>query len=130
MVNSVEPQHGARQLTGPLRPVLRNAASRLFAFLPDGRIWAAMNYQSKIVGQERSWDQVEQRVVTADVQVWVPSGGTSSRANWVEMAAIGNIGRRDRFEVRWTLWDIFPRSLNDIVEPVTNNWSVGFHNTG
>jgi hypothetical protein len=109
LFRSVEPQPGAPQLSGPVQPVLQTAANRLFALLPDGRIWAAMDYQKIKLGEENNtWDAQQQKYVTTDVNLSAPASGLFvAGSNWVEIAASDALADVVALESDGTLWDLF-----------------------
>lgn len=87
LLMTLEPKHGPAQLSGPVRPAIRIANGRVFALLPDGRLWAAANYHLEVLNQyEEVWNaggSKKQRV-----RIPVPPDGTFvGGSNWAAIAA-------------------------------------------
>lgn len=89
MAMTLEPKHGQARLSGPIRPTICMANERVFALLPDGRLWAAGDYHWK--GLDR-YEEVSLGPGKSNhlrqVRVPVPAGGVFvGGSNWVALAA-------------------------------------------
>lgn len=110
MAMTLEPKHGPARLNGPIRPSISIASGRALALLPDGRLWAAMNYHWKKLNRYEEFspgpgksNQLRQ------VQVPVPAGGVFvGGSNWVGLAASSSevVG----LQSNGSLWRILSRS--------------------
>jgi ABC-type transport system involved in multi-copper enzyme maturation permease subunit len=49
LIVNPEPAHGARQLTGPIRPGICFSGRKLFILLPDGRLWVSGRSQERFL---------------------------------------------------------------------------------
>lgn len=94
LLTSLEPKHGPARLSGPVRPALCTSDNRAVALLPDGRLWAGVNYRWKDMDQYyeyEAWDAYHQVYSKQmhELQVAVPGGGQFvGGSNWVSVAAI------------------------------------------
>jgi hypothetical protein len=112
LVVSVEPRHGAAVLSGPVQPMVRMPQGKIFALLPDGRIWTATGYVRKEVGfSYQSWNGNTQQYEKVNVDADVPTGGTFIEgSNWTAIA--GNAWEINIAGLRsdGTLWEFRPRN--------------------
>ncbi len=82
-----EPRHGAARLSGPVQPELAATVYRVFALLPDGRLWGTSNYYWKDMGYEEEVTD-SQGTHKQRARVPIPEGGTFiGGSNWVALAA-------------------------------------------
>jgi alpha-tubulin suppressor-like RCC1 family protein len=96
---SVEPKHGPARLSGPLRPVVCTADLRTMALLPDGRLWAAMDYQ---------WQVKHTPDLSEYVNVAIPHSGTFvGGSNWMALVASSSHPGFLALQADGSLWSIF-----------------------
>ncbi len=89
LLTSFEPKHGPAQLSGPVRPALRTSYERAVALLPDGRLWAGVNYHWDQLAEYEYWDSLNHSNEVYHVRTAAPDGGEFVRgSNWVSVAAI------------------------------------------
>ena len=110
LLMALEPRHGPPRLSGSVRPkICVTQGFELFALLPDGRIWAAQNYEGIEVGEaeERSTTQKHTRR-ERKIYMPVPVDGTFLGAsNWVKLANTEHhvVG----IQSDGSLWNVFSR---------------------
>ncbi len=131
---TLEPKHGAAQLTGLVRPQVCSVgrksgmvpdgtftfARRVFVLLPDGRVWVATHHRFKRSGQKASIgssrDHTERDV---PFSVPIPVAGTwVGGAHWVQLA-------RDwdyvfGIQSDGSLWRLFTATRTNVVENLSN----------
>lgn len=86
---TLEPKHGPARLTGPIRPVVSISGHQVVALLPDGRMWAAVNFHWKTLNryEEYSLGPGKSNQLRR-VRVPVPADGVFvGGSNWVSLAA-------------------------------------------
>ena len=108
---SLEPQHGAPRLSGPIRPAIAMLNGRIVALLPDGRLWSGADYREQEFKQyEQVWDSAGQGHLEK-LRAYLPTSGTFiGGSNWVAVAT-------DRMSVDvvalqsdGTLWNVLERT--------------------
>ncbi len=85
----LEPAHGPARLTGAARPALNLAwGGKVFALLPDGRIWVEDKYLLQETGELESYRGKDGQDHLRKVQIQVPLGGIFiATSNWVQLAS-------------------------------------------
>jgi len=108
---SLEPQHGPARLSGAIRPKICLPGGRIFALLPDGRLWTGADYHSKELN--RYWDVWESKSFTnhlEKIRVQLPASGLFvGGSNWVSLAANDRSIEVVALQSDGTLWSILPR---------------------
>ncbi|MBI2946980.1 MAG: hypothetical protein HYY23_04995 [Verrucomicrobia bacterium] len=126
---TLEPRHGPAQFSGPVRPKICSTGGRkLFALLPDGRLWAAGQYEirglDKYVETHHRVDGVEGPITWEKLRWPVPVDGIFvGNSNWIALASTST--RVVGIQSDGSLWRVFsqptaawhPRNLSDIPEP-------------
>ena len=109
LMMTLEPQHGARVLSGPVRPALAMPGGRICALLPDGRIWISAAYHMQFMDQPQDpWNDGQ--------NYWsgktaVPDNGTFVGSNWVALAANDDAMEVEAIRSDGTLWSLFSPSI-------------------
>ena len=109
---TLEPSHGPARLSGEVRPGISVVwGGKLFALLPDGRVWVENKFQILETGEfETSRGNGEEQ--TRPVRIPIPVGGTFLEAsNWIQLVEdySGVIGLKSD----GSLWNIFrPNTTN------------------
>ncbi|HWC59342.1 MAG TPA: hypothetical protein VHC44_06575, partial [Verrucomicrobiae bacterium] len=105
---SVEPRHGARQLSGPVQSTIRMPQGKVFALLPDGRLWTATGYYRKeLDGKSQTWNPNTQKFEDVKIQVELPIGGSFiAGSNWTVLAANDFQSHAAALRSDGTLWDL------------------------
>jgi hypothetical protein len=108
MAISLEPRHGPRQLTGPIRPSISFPGGRLFALLPDGRVWAGVGQTPiNLSRSESTWNPQTQSFEWKRVGTYLPTNGVFvGGSNWVSLAANGSSGEVAGLQSDGSLWKI------------------------
>lgn len=121
LLASVEPKHGPARLSGTVRPTICVSDYRVFALLPDGRLWAATDFRWETLNRYyQQWDSLGQTNSVAQLRTAIPNSGQFvSGSNWVSVAAISRevvalqsdgslwqiLSRRDNTnKFSWKLW--------------------------
>ena len=82
---TLEPAHGPARLSGPVRPDVCVADPLLLVLLPDGRLWAAKDYEPQLL--YTYLDRYVDRSGAKEVMVDIPLNGEFlSSSNWVTLA--------------------------------------------
>lgn len=104
---TLEPTHGPAQLTGPVRPGIHLAwGGKIFALLPDGRIWVENKYELRETGEWENLDLRNGKQAVQKVKIQVPLGGTClPTSNWVQLA--GSNRRVVALAANGSLWRLF-----------------------
>lgn len=123
---TVEPRHGPAQMSGSVRPTICSTAGRkLFALLPDGRLWAAGQYETKELDEYVEVRRgIDAPIHWEKARIPVPvDGAFLGASNWIALASssIQVVG----IQSDGSLWRIFsqptaawhPRNLSDVPEP-------------
>lgn len=118
---TLEPKHGPGRLSGPIRPDIRIVNDRVFALLPDGRLWAAGNYHWKKLNRYEEYSPGPgQSNQLRQVRVPVAADGKFvGGSNWVAIAASEN-SEIVALQSDGSLWRVL--SWRD----KTNTWSRRF----
>ena len=108
---SLEPHHGAPRLSGPIRPAMSMPNGRIFALLPDGRLWTGADYRVKEFDRyEEVWDSGVQTNRLRKVQLYVPTAGVFvGGSNWVALAANRLSSDVVALQSDGTLWNVLAR---------------------
>ncbi len=107
LLTAREPRHGAARLSGPARPDLAVTDYRVFALLPDGRLWGSSNYYWKDLGYEEEVTDSHGKHMER-VRIPIPeSGGFIGGSNWVAVAAAS--AEAVALQSDGTLWRILSR---------------------
>ncbi|MFO1489000.1 MAG: ABC transporter permease [Verrucomicrobiota bacterium] len=82
-----EPPHAAAKLTGAVRPEVCCAwGGKIFALLPDGRVWVSTQYEFRDTGRTEEVLR-NGRTFTNNVKIPIPTGGVFlADSNWVQLA--------------------------------------------
>lgn len=89
LLMTLEPRHGPAQLSGAIRPKICSVSgNKLFALLPDGRLWAAAQFESKEFDEYEEINSGNKKTVRLrKVRFPVPMGGVLlGFSNWVGLA--------------------------------------------
>jgi len=106
---SIEPRHGPARLSGPVRPTLAMSRFRVFALLPDGRLWATADYHWKeLKGYEEVWNSTFKTNTMERRRVPIPATGMFiGGSNWVSVAASDGSPGACALQADGSLWNIF-----------------------
>lgn len=108
LLTSFEPKQGPSRLSGPVRPALCTSDERAVALLPDGRLWAGVNYHWDVLAQFEYWDSLNRSNHVYEVRTAVPDRGQLvGGSNWVSVAAIS--GKVVALQSDGSLWQILSR---------------------
>ncbi len=108
---SVEPRHGSRSLSGPVQPTICTPQGKIFALLPDGRLWTATGYErTELDVNSQTWNPNTQKFEKVKVQVELPTGGTFiTGSNWTVLSATDYEDNVAGLRSDGTLWDLSPQ---------------------
>ncbi len=108
---SLEPQHGAPRLSGPVQPTVCMPNGRMFALLPDGRLWTGADYREKVFDRDvEVWDAMGQSNHLEKLRMYLPASGTFiGGSNWVALAANSVSIEVVALQSDGTLWSVLTR---------------------
>ncbi len=86
---TLEPAHGSARLPGAVRPGLSvSLGGKVFALLPDGRIWAENKFELQETGESESYRGKDGQDHSRKMKIQVPLGGIFiATSNWVQLAS-------------------------------------------
>ncbi|HXT11321.1 MAG TPA: ABC transporter permease subunit [Candidatus Angelobacter sp.] len=106
---SLEPKQGPARLNGPVRPKICLVANRVFALLPDGRLWAATDFHWQVVAHYMSEENTArgQRLKPETASLPVPrSGMFVGGSNWTALVADDRAAEVVALQSDGSLWSI------------------------
>jgi hypothetical protein len=108
---SLEPHHGPPRLTGAIQPAICMTMGRVFALLPDGRLWTGADHREQELDEyEEVWDPLDKSNRLQKVKLRIPtSGWFVGGSNWVALAANGGSFDVVALQSDGTLWEILAR---------------------
>jgi hypothetical protein len=112
---SLEPRHAASALQGSVQPKIRFTRNKVFALLPDGRLWAGASYTNLWLGDLYASPSAEEK---APSKIFVPlpqAGRFVGESNWTDIA--GNALGMVAIKSDGSLWNIFEWSPNGTYRP-------------
>jgi hypothetical protein len=111
LVMSLEPQHGPARLSGDVRPKICMPGGRIFALLPDGRLWTGTDYHLKELDRYGEvWDSKSFTNRLEKARVQLPASGLFlGGSNWVSLAANDRSSEVVALQSDGTLWSILSR---------------------
>jgi len=119
---TMEPQHGAPVLSGPVRPIVAMPGGRICALLPDGRIWVSTDYEMQELNQaQEPWNDAYTGNVWNGV-AYVPHGGTFVGSNWITLAASDEGRSVEAIRADGTLWSILSFADTTNARPSHFDW--------
>jgi ABC-type transport system involved in multi-copper enzyme maturation permease subunit len=104
-VMPLEPKHGPARLSGPLRPKIcaTRDGARIFALLPDGRLWATEKYELRLYGEH---GHVFGEALNYGHYAPIPlDGAFIESSNWVDLA--GSWNQVVGIQSDGSLWNLF-----------------------
>lgn len=105
-VMSLEPPHAPPVLNGPLQPKLRFTYDRIFALLPDGRLWTGARYTNAWLGDFYDSSRVADQNKPKKMFVPFPETGRFlGGSNWTDIA--GDWNGLTAVQSDGSLWSIF-----------------------
>ena len=124
---TLEPAHGPARLTGEQRPSIGLTwGAKIFALLPDGRIWVANKSRMQETGDFESYRDKEGKEQLRKVQIQIPLAGTFlTSSNWTQLA--GSHPEVVGLAADGSLWNLFRADQTNIVE--LTNYLANFSRT-
>jgi len=116
---TLEPAHGLARLTGAVRPDINLAwGGKIFALLPDGRVWVQNKFQVLNGGKERV--NLNGEETTRIIKIPIPTGGTFlAGSNWIQLAS--SYGAVMGTKSDGSLWNIFRADTTNYLANLSSN---------
>lgn len=113
---TLEPAHGPAQLTGPVRPRISvEMSGKVFALLPDGRIWLANKSRMMETGERKTYYDKDGKGQRRKIQIHIPvSGNFLAASNWTQLAS--SFREVVGIAADGTLWNLFRADQTKFVD--------------